>query len=180
MTGRDRSDGGDQGSLSETLYEELKALAARHMRHERADHTLQPTALVHEAWLRLAERADGKSLDEQGFRALAARTLRRVLIDHGRARQTEKRGGGRRTEPLDEDVAEAAVPPPSLVDLEEALGRLGERSPRQAQVVELHFVGGLSLAEVARALDVGLDSVKRDWRFARAWLNRELERGGNA
>src|SRR5262245_24748219 len=114
------------------------------MRHERADHTLQPTALVHEAWLRLAERADGESLDEQGFRALAARTLRRVLIDHGRARRTEKRGGGRRPEPLGEDVAEVAAPAPapSLVDLEEALRRLGERSPRQAQVVELHFVGG--------------------------------------
>lgn len=180
MSSQDLGTGPD-GSFSETLYTELRAIAARAMRDERADHTLQPTALVHEAWLRLEGYARDADLDEAAFRALAARTLRRVLIDHGRARRADRRGGGRTREELDPELAAAFDErDPTLTDLEAALTRLAEHGPRQAKVVELHYIGGLSLPEVARALDVGFDTVRRDWRYARAWLNRELERGGGA
>ncbi len=177
MTFGEQAHGPADGPFSETLYEELRALAAGAMRHERGDHTLQPTALVHEAWLRLGAQAGGAALDENAFRALAARTLRRVLIDHARARTSAKRGGQHRQVPLDPEQAAAQGPSgqgSSLLDLEDALALLGERSPRQAKVVELHFLGGLTLAETARALDVAHDTARREWRFARAWLNRAL------
>jgi RNA polymerase sigma factor (TIGR02999 family) len=171
---------GDPDAASRLLplvYDQLRALAAGYMRRERADHTLQPTGLVHEAYLRLV---DGSRIDLQGkthFFALAATQMRRVLADHARARNAAKRGGGARKVTL-HDVA--AIHPDGVVDmlaLDEALHRLADESPRQVRVVELRFFGGLSVEATARFLGVSKSTVKGDWRVAKAWLARELSRG---
>ena len=159
------------------VYDQLRALASRHMQKERLDHTLQPTALVHEAYLRLV---DGESIDWQGrahFFALAATTLRRVLVDHARGKGTQKRGAG--AERLDLEKAETISlqeDPLDLLALHEAVEKLAVSHPRQAQVVDLRFFGGLTVAEAAHALGVSKDTIKEDWRSARTWLKRELSR----
>ena len=159
----------------ELVYEDLRALAAAHLARERAGHTLQPTALVHEAYLRLIgqDRADIESRTH--FLTVAALSMRRVLVDHARARTSEKRGGGRERE---SSLAEASISwedPGQLLDLDQALDRLARSHPRQAQVVELHVFGGLVLEEVGAVLGLSRESAKLDWRFARAWLLRELD-----
>jgi RNA polymerase sigma factor (TIGR02999 family) len=144
------------------------------MRRERADHTLQPTALVHEAYLRLI---DSSQVDWQGkthFMAVAATQMRRVLTDHARAHQARKRGGGIRLMSLDENVAGGADDAVDMLALDEALEKLARRSARQSRVVELRYFGGLSVEEVAAMLDVSPGTVKGDWRVAKAWLAREL------
>jgi len=160
------------------VYDQLRALASKHMRAERMDHTLQPTALVHEAYLRLV---DGEQIDWQGrahFFALAATTLRRVLVDHARGKGTQKRGGAaERVELGEADTISLHGDPLDLLALHDAIELLAETHARQAQVVDLRFFGGLSVAEAARALGVSKDTVKEDWRTARAWLKRELSRG---
>lgn len=158
----------------ELVYDDLRALAAARLGRERPDHTLQPTALVHEAFLRLIgqERADIQSRTH--FFAVAAISMRRVLVDHARARQAEKRGSGRAPE---RSQAEPALPwedPSDLLDLDSALERLARSHPRQARVVELRFFGGMSLEEAGKALDLSRETAKLDWRFARAWLSNEL------
>jgi RNA polymerase sigma factor (TIGR02999 family) len=159
------------------LYAELHAIAAAHMRAERPDHTLQPTALVHEAWLRMKNAAPISSWGNTRFRALAGRTLRRVLVDHARGRAAEKRGGGALPVSLRETLLATDGADVSLLDLDDALGKLARRNARQAQMIELRFFGGLSVEETATKLAVSEDTIKRDWRMARAWLNRELARG---
>jgi RNA polymerase sigma factor (TIGR02999 family) len=181
-----REPGGASGvpSLTQGAYRALRALAARRLRGERVDHTLEPTALVHEAWIRMKD-APGDVPGPPGaraaeapaqFRALAARMLRQILVDHARKRGALKRGGGARAA----DVGSLAVSSDGIdtdvLDLELALEGLAARDPRRAKVVELRFFGGLSAAEAARELGVSEDTVKRDWRLARAWLNRELGR----
>jgi RNA polymerase sigma factor (TIGR02999 family) len=162
------------------IYRDLRALAAMHLRRERPTHTLQPTALVHEAWLRLA---DCERIDWQGkthFFAMAATMLRRVLIDHARLIQSDRRGGKAERVALGEaHAAPEAATDADRIDflaLHEALESLGREDPRQARVVELRYFAGLGLEETARVLGVSIDTVKSEWRSARARLHRELSR----
>ncbi len=171
--------GGDEAAgerLLQALYPELRAIAARCFRGQPADHTLQPTALVNEAWVRIAAAAeDGLAeRDRSHFLALAATAMRQILVDHARRRRAAKRGGGDRPRPLLGDEAVAEVARDDLPEIDEALRRLGELDPRMARVVELRFFGGLTVPEVARLLDVSVTTVEHDWRMARAWLAREL------
>jgi len=171
--------GGDRAAASGLLgliYDDLRALAAKHLRRERPTHTLQPTALVHEAWLRLT---DCERIDWQGkthFFAMAATMLRRVLIDHARTVKSEKRGGEVERVELSEMDATTEGDRIDFLALHEALETLGRDDPRQARVVELRYFAGLSLEETARALGVSIDTVKSDWRAARDRLHRELSR----
>jgi len=164
--------------LLPVVYARLRSLAARYMRHERPEHTLQPTALVHEAYVRLI---DGPHRDWGGkthFFAVAATQMRRILIEHARARAATKRGGGATRVDLS---ASGFAAPGNLVDmvaLDEALQRLAHVSPRQCRVVELRFFGGLSVEETARLLGISETTVKGDWRVAKAWLARELSVSG--
>jgi RNA polymerase sigma-70 factor (ECF subfamily) len=168
--------GGDETAAARLLplvYDKLRHLAAGYLRRERVDHTLQPTALVHEAYLRLI---DSSRIDWQGkthFLAVAATQMRRVLADHARARHARKRAGGRKMT-LKSDLAIQDEAPVDMLALDEALERLARNSPRQSRVVELRFFGGLSVEETAQVLDVSPSTVKGDWRVAKAWLAREL------
>jgi RNA polymerase sigma-70 factor, ECF subfamily len=156
------------------VYDEFRALARHYLAQERGNHTLQPTALVHEAYMKLVDQS---RVDWQGrshFFAVAAQAMRRILVDHARSRQREKRGGGRARVVLDEAVALSPQKDEDVIALDEALERLAALDPRQAKVVELRFFGGLSVEEVAHALGVSKRTVEGDWTFARAWLSREL------
>ena len=167
---------GDTGNLDALLplvYDELHALAQRRLRSERADHTLQPTALVHEAFLRLAG-SDVTVHDRVHFVALAAGTMRRVLVDHAKARRRAKRGAGAGAVPLDEALHVAAAPDTDIEALDEALADLQASDARKARVVELHYFGGLTYDEIAEVLGVGVATVNRDLRFAKAWLHQRL------
>jgi len=163
--------------LFPTIYGELRRVAARYLQRERRNHTLQPTALVHEAWLRLQNQ---RSVEWQGRThclALGAQAMRRLLVDHGRHQKREKRGGGAPPLSLDNlfDAAETgAVPVEDLLTLEEALSRLEAIDARAAQVVILKFFAGMSGPEVSEHLGVSLRTVEGDWTHARAWLRREL------
>lgn len=168
--------GGDRGALDQLMplvYDELAGIARGALSAERRDHTLQTRALVHEAYLRLVD-ADVTVADRAHFFALAARTMRRVLTDHSRARQRDKRGGDQIRVPLTDlptPQPEAAI---DLLELDAALTRLEALDERRARVVELHFYGGLNYEETAEALDVSRATVDRDLRLAKAWLRREL------
>ena len=158
------------------VYEELRRLARRSMRGQRPEHTLQPTALVHEAYMKLARSPGLDASDRSRFLALAARAMRQILVDHARAKGAARRGeGGLRVE-----LAEAAgaTPPPTvdLLSLHEALDRLAAIDERKVQIVELRFLAGLTVEEVAEVLGLSAPTVKRDAAMARAWLFRELER----
>jgi len=166
-------------SLTEVMpvvYDELRRLAANYMRGERRGHTLQTTALVNEAYLRLAQRGDDAVWPSRAdFCAAAAQAVRRVLVDHARARRRLKRGGpNARRVKLDAETLAVEDGPIDPVELDDALSRLAELSARQARVVELRYFGGLTEEETALALDVSRRTVQEDWRGARAWLHREL------
>lgn len=161
-------------ALTPLVYGELRRLAERQMRCERPDHTLQATALVHEAYLRLAGPASPDWQDRAHFFAVAARLMRRILVDHARARRFAKRGGGAVRVSLDEAAALWEERAGDLVALDEALERLGALDPLGQRIVELRFFGGLSVEESAEALGVSPAAVKRGWRSARAWLHAEL------
>src|SRR3990170_707056 len=168
---------GDAEAASELIpliYGELRRIAAHFMAHERHDHTLQTTALVHEAYLRLVEQRHNNWNNRAHFYGAAAGIMRRILVDHARARRTGKRGGGAPRVPLEDAAALAGDQPEVLLRLDAALTRLAERSPRQVRVVELRFFVGLDVEETAEALAVSPKTVKRDWSVARAWLLREL------
>jgi RNA polymerase sigma factor (TIGR02999 family) len=156
------------------LYSELRRRAGRFMRRERRYHTLQPSGLVHEAYLRLAAAPDLDWNDRAHFFAIAARVMRQVLVDHARRRGAAKRDGLRVT--LGD--ADAAVDPPDVLDLENALKELAALDARQARVVELRFFGGLDVEEAAEVMGVSPRTVKREWQTARAWLQHRLLRGG--
>ncbi len=155
------------------VYDELRGLAAARLRGERQDHTLQPTALVHEAYARLVQ-ADVGYENRTHFFAVAAQMMRRILVDHARRLRSAKRGGGAVAITLNDDVAGTAGPAPDVLALDEALTSLAEREPRKAQVVELHFFGGLTYAETASALGISEATVDRDLRMAKAWLAAEM------
>jgi RNA polymerase sigma-70 factor (ECF subfamily) len=157
------------------VYHELKRLAGSYMRRERTDHTLQATALVHEAYLKLVEQ---RSVDWQSrahFFGIAAQVMRRILIDHARGHLRNKRGGGVRPVPLDENLAFAPEQSLELIKLDQALDRLAELDQRQSKIVELRFFGGLSVEETAEFLGISPKTVKRDWSVAKAWLHGELK-----
>ena len=172
---------GDQAAL-ETLmplvYDELRKVAARHLRGQRAGHTLQTTALVNEAYLRLIDASQVQWQNRAHFFAVAAHFMRRILVDFARSRNYQKRGGGAQQVSLDEFAAIAPERGADLLALDEALTRLQALNTRQAQVVELRYFGGLSEEETAEALKVSVRTVRRDWNFARVWLHRELTGGG--
>jgi RNA polymerase sigma factor (TIGR02999 family) len=162
------------------VHHELHQLARRYLRDERHGHTLQPTALVNEAYLRLIELDRMQWQDRVHFFAMAARTMRRILVDHARARDNEKRGGDVPKVSLELAMEVSREPQRHVVELDDALARLETIHPRKAQVVELRFFSGLSLEETAAALHVSVDTIKRDWRFAKLWLLRDLARPGTA
>jgi len=157
------------------LYDELHALAAAQLARERKNHTLQATALVHEAWLRLVDQRELDWRNRSQFFALAAQAIRRVLVDHERARSAGKRGGRQERITLHEDAAITSAPTIDLLALDEALEKLALLDARQSRVVELRYFAGLSVEEVAQLLDVSARTVAGDWHMARAFLRRELE-----
>jgi RNA polymerase sigma factor (TIGR02999 family) len=162
------------------VHNELRRLARGYMRRERPDHTLQATALVNEAYLRLIDVKQVGWQNRAHFFAMAARMMRRILVDFARAHGNEKRGGGIRKVTLDEALIVSPQSDDDLVALDEALQKLEAVHPRKCQVVELKFFGGLDLDETAEALHVSRDTVKRDWRFAKLWLLHELSGGRQA
>jgi RNA polymerase sigma-70 factor (ECF subfamily) len=165
--------------LTSLLYDELQRVARGAMRRERPGHTLQTQALLHEAYVRLID-VEIDWQDRAHFLAVAARTMRRVLVDHGKARARAKRGGGAVIVTLTGSLAVAADAPAQIdvLVLSQALDRLAAQDGRMAEIVELHFFGGLTCAETAEALGVSTPTVERDLRAARAWLRRDLESGG--
>jgi len=174
-----RLDGQDRDAVADVLplvYDELYRLAAGQMARERGDHTLQPTALVHEAYLRLAMRKDVCFNDRRHFYRTAAMVMRSILINHARDRKRLKRGGGARPLPLDEATAAFEERAIDLVALDEALTKLGEIDPRQSEMIELRFFGGLTIAETAEVLGVSERTVQADWTLARAWLLRAISK----
>jgi RNA polymerase sigma factor (TIGR02999 family) len=161
------------------VYEQLHALAQRHLRGERADHTLQTTALIHEAYLRLVG-ADVAWKGRAHFLAVAAQTMRRILVDHARAKGRDKRGAGAVRVGLDDLQLASPEAGAQLVALDDALQRLDAVDPRKVKVVELHYFGGLTYAETAEALGISPATVDRELRLAKAWLYRELSDGADA
>jgi RNA polymerase sigma-70 factor (ECF subfamily) len=153
---------------------ELRRLAGAYMARERPGHTLQPTALVNEAFLRLIDAQSVRWHGRAHFFGIAARLMRRVLVDHARARGFQKRGGGAQTVPLETTILVSRAPDIALLDLDRALDALAEVDERKARVVEMRFFGGLTVEETAGALGVSGDTVKRDWRLAKLWLLKTL------
>lgn len=162
------------------VYDELRALAQARLQHERSDHTLQATALVHEAYIRLVGWQQQPWSDRAHFYRAAAEAMRRILIEHARSRGRIKRGGGR--VPIELDHANLATwrDPDDLLALDESLRRLMKQDPRAAEIVRLRFFAGLSIAETANALGLSVRTVNRDWEFARAWLFRALGEAAEA
>ena len=169
--------GGDRAALDELvpiIHEELRRLARHQMRGERDNHTLQTTALVNEAFLRLVDLRRIRWQDRAHFLALSARLMRRILVDHARSRGYQKRGGGAANVTLDESLVASPERGVDLVALDDALEDLARVDARKSQVVELRFFGGLSVEETAEALKVSPETVTRDWRLAKVWLLREI------
>jgi RNA polymerase sigma-70 factor, ECF subfamily len=178
----DRVSAGDAAAADELfplVYHELRALAGSFFRQQPSDHTLQPTALVHDAYLRLVDQTHPGWKDRAHFFAVAAKAMRQILTDHARRKHAAKRGGGgaRQRITLDDDVAVTADRPIDLLSLDEAMGRLSQLDPRKGQVVELRFFGGLTNEDVANVLGVSRATVADDWTIARAWLRSELSKG---
>jgi RNA polymerase sigma-70 factor (ECF subfamily) len=156
------------------VYNELRQLADRYLRRERADHTLQATALVHEAYLRLIDQNNVQWQNRAHFFGVAAQMMRRILVDHARAHQTTKRGSGGIKVALDDVLDLADVRAADMVALDEALTALEAFDPQKSRIVELRFFGGLSIEETAEALGLGTATVTRQWRMAKAWLYQEV------
>lgn len=159
------------------VYDHLRGIAYRYLSRERRDHTLQPTALVHEAYLRLLQQRNVKGLDRQSFVCGAARAMRFVLVDHARRRSAAKRGGPLTRVPLDAAVSAYEERSVDLIELDDALTRLSSSDPQLGQIVEMRFFGGMTESEIGDVLGVSVRTVERSWRFARMWLCRELGRG---
>jgi RNA polymerase sigma factor (TIGR02999 family) len=163
-------------ALVPLVYEELRGIAHRYLQRERSDHTLQSAALVHEAYLRLVDRAPPHVENRAHFAALAARLMREILVDYARARRAAKRDADCRVE-LDEALAVAKKRGVDVLALDDALNELAAKDDQQSRIVELRFFGGLTIEETAYALDTSAATVKRDWRVAKAWLSRAMRRG---
>lgn len=166
-----------ENDLMPLIYAELRRVAVAHLRKERADHTLQPTALVHEVYLKLINKANADWKGRTHFFAVASQTMRRILVDYARRKGAEKRGGRQVRLELDDSIQISAQQSMLVTEIDEALERLEQLSPRQAKVVELRFFAGLSEEEIGEVLGVTSRTVKRDWTMARAWLYGELHRG---
>ena len=172
---------GDRAALEELtrlVYQELRRLAHRYMAGQRADHTLQTTALVNEAYLRLAGQAEPRFANRSHFLAVAARAMRQILVDHAKATLREKRGAGAKAVELDEAALLSPEPTREILDLNEALEKLATLDERKANVVELQYFGGLKQEEIADVLQVSVVTVRRDWTFSKAWLYAELRGAG--
>jgi RNA polymerase sigma factor (TIGR02999 family) len=170
---------GDQTALERLMpliYAELHKLARRHMRGQNPDHTLQTTALINEAWLRMAGDSGKHWNSRTHFYGVAAKAMRHVLVDYARARYAAKRGAGVQLVPLEEDIGVSGERLTGLIALDEALTRLGELHSRQSRIVELRFFGGFSVEDTADVLQVSAETVMLDWRAAKAWLHKELSR----
>jgi RNA polymerase sigma factor (TIGR02999 family) len=168
---------GDERALDKMLplvYNELHRIALNHMRRERSDHTLQPTALVHEAYLRLVDQKSVTWQNSAQFFSLASGMMRRILVNHAKKRQAAKRGGSVIRVPLDAAGASGDTGDVRLVALDEALNTLAARDARKGRIVELKFFGGLTMKEIAEVLQLSLATIENDWRLARAWLYREI------
>jgi RNA polymerase sigma factor (TIGR02999 family) len=172
--------GGDKTALDRLMplvYSELRRLADGYLRSERTSHTLQPTALVHEAYIRLVGQ-DHKAYQSRGhFLAVAAHVMRQILIDHARSRCADKRGGGQPGCSLDESIDAAVERPPALIAVDDALQALEAIDARKAKLVEMRFFGGLTAEESAAVLELPVEKVRAELRVAQAWLQRELDRG---
>ncbi len=162
------------GELTPLIYEELRRLAHHHMGGERPDHTLQTTALVNEAYLRLAGQTNPSWQNRAHFFAVAARAMRQILVNYAKSYRAQKRGGGALKVELDEAAIISPEQSKAIVDLHEALERLGTLDSRKARVVELKFFGGLNYDEIAEVLKIARRTARRDWEFARIWLYKEL------
>jgi RNA polymerase sigma factor (TIGR02999 family) len=163
-----------EGRLIPMVYKELRRIAGSHLRREATNHSLQPTSLVHEAYLRLIEI---KEIDWQGrshFFAVSATIMRRILVDHARATHARKRGNGWDAISLNEAILPAPERAPEILDLDEALKKLAKLDERQARIVEMRFFAGMSEEEIGETLGISARTVKRDWRIAKAWLFKEL------
>jgi len=160
--------------LMPLVYAELHKLARRHMQRQNPSHTLQTTALIHEAYLRLAGDSGKERVSRAQFHCVAAQALRHVLVDHARTRRAAQRGGGWQAVPFDEGIAVSHERLAGLIALDEALSRLSKLHPRQSEVIELRFFGGLRVEETAAILQVSPETVMLDWRAAKAWLHKEL------
>jgi len=179
----DRARGGEDEALERAfalVYDELRRIAGAQLGREKAGHTLQPTALVNEAYLKLVQSPPGGASDRAHFVALASRAMRQVLVDHARARTAQKRGGGVVPVTLDREMPGETADPTEILALDAALDRLDEVDSRLRQVVEMRYFGGMTEEEIAEVLDVARRTVSRDWAKARAWLHRELTGGGEA
>lgn len=170
-----RGDKEASSRLMPLLYDELRKIAAAYFRRERLDHTLQPTALVHEAYLRLIDQRDVQWQNRKHFFGIAAQIMRRILLDHARSHVAAKRGGMVPRVTFDEAVLGAAQQWGDVIAVDEALTRLSKFDAQQERIVELRFFGGLSMEETADVLRVSPATVKRDWAMAKAWLARELD-----
>jgi len=169
--------GGNQDVVSQLvplLYDELRRLASYYLRRERPNHTLQPTALVNEAYLRLVDQTDVEWKNRSHFFGIAAQQMRRILVDYARSHQAAKRGGAAAKISLDEAMIVSKENPGEVLIVDETLRRLAAFDPQQAKIVELRVFGGLTVEEVAEALGISPATVKRDWTVARAWLTREM------
>jgi RNA polymerase sigma factor (TIGR02999 family) len=168
---------GNAGALDQLLpliYSDLRHLASAYLRRESPGHTLQSTALVHEAFLRLVDQRDTHWKSRAHFFGIAAQMIRRILVDHARQQKAEKRGGGVMCLELDEAIAAPGKKDMDVVALDDALAKLSELDERQSQIIELRFFGGLSIEETAEVVKLSPATVKREWAMARAWLYREL------
>lgn len=166
--------------LTRLVYEELRRLAHRYMAGQRPDHTLQTTALVNQAYLRLASQERPNFANRSHFLAVAAKAMRQILVDHAKASLRQKRGAGTKAVALDEAALLSPEPTREILDLNEALEKLAALDARKAQVVELKYFGGLKQEEIAEALNVSTVTVRRDWVFSKAWLYSELSNAGHS
>ena len=172
---------GDKSAVDQLVpiaYAELRRLADSYLRRERSDHTLQPTALVHEAYMRLIGQDQPDYANRAHFFGVAAQLMRQILVDHARMRNAGKRGGGEINLPLEEAAMASASRPDAFLDLDRALSRLEQTDARKARVIEMRFFGGLTAEESAQLLGVSVETVRRDLRIGQAWLQRELARAG--
>jgi len=173
-------DGAAIDSLMPLVYDELRRLAGGYLRHERSDHTLQATALVHEAYFRLAGQERVAWQNRAHFFAIAAQAMRRILVDHARRVAAGRRIGPEARQPIDLAAHMTVDQGEGILDVHAAIERLAELSERQARIVELRFFGGLTVAETAEALSLSVPTVVREWRFTRTWLRRELGQAGSS
>ncbi len=169
---------GDKDALDRLMpfvYSELRRLAHAYMRRQKSDHTLQTTALVNEAYMRLIDTSRVRWQDRNHFFAMSAKMMRRILVDSARSKNARKRGGGEHMVTFDEALPVVEAKAADLIDLDDALTRLAELDERQSRIVELRYFGGLTEEEIADVLEVSARTVRRDWSIARAWLFRELK-----